>query len=96
MKIPLGVKVMTEGETGFPPMMPDFEAICSVLQSWKVYRFLLSSGGCDGCISGTGKEKEEYLVTKSRVDDLDVARGCEEKITNGIIWDYQQKVQPCL
>lgn len=50
-----------------------------------------NAGGCDGCISGTGKEKEEYLVTKSRVDDLDVARGCEEKITNGIIWDYQQK-----
>lgn len=91
MKIPLGIKVLKEDGIDFPPMIPDFEAVCGVLQSWNVYRFLLSSGGCDGCISGTGKDEESYHVTKSRVNDIDIALGCEEKIKNGIIWDYQQK-----
>lgn len=91
MKIPLGMKALKGDGIDLPPMMPDFEAVCGVLQSWKVYRFLLSSGGCDGCISGTGRDGEAYHVTKSRVNDIDIARGCEEKIKNGILWDYRKK-----
>lgn len=38
------------------------------------------------------KERDqEYRVTKSRVDDLQIAVGCESFIENGIIWDYQNK-----
>ena len=50
--IPVSKRTLKEEEYDLPPMMPDFEAICGVLQSWDVYRFLISSGGCDGCISG--------------------------------------------
>lgn len=89
--IPVSKRTLKEEEYDLPPMMPDFEAICGVLQSWDVYRFLISSGGCDGCISGTGKNDENYQVTKSRVDDLQIAMGCERLIKNGILWDYRNK-----
>ena len=91
MQIPVSKESLRNRGCDLPPVMPDFEAVCGVLQSWKVYRFLISSGGCDGCISGTGERDQEYRVTKSRVDDLQIAVGCEPFIENGIIWDYQNK-----
>ena len=91
MQIPVSKEMLKNQGCDLPPVMPDFEAVCGVLQSWKVYRFLISSGGCDGCISGTGERDQEYRVTKSRVDDLQIAVGCEPFIENGIIWDYQNK-----
>ena len=91
MKIPVSKETLRNRGCDLPPVMPDFEAVCGVLQSWKVYRFLISSGGCDGCISGTGERDQNYHVTKSRVDDLQIAVGCELFIENGIIWDYKNK-----
>ncbi|MDD6324165.1 MAG: nitrogenase component 1 [Lachnospiraceae bacterium] len=91
LRIPVSKRMLRGEGYDLPPMMPDFEAICGVLQSWEVYRFLISSGGCDGCISGTGKNDDRYQVTKSRVNDLQIAMGCEELIQNGILWDYQKK-----
>ena len=91
MKIPVSKVSLKSNLCDLPPMMPDFEAVCGVLQSWDVYRFLVSSGGCDGCISGTGERDAEYQVTKSRVDDLQIAVGCETYIENGLVWDYTTK-----
>lgn len=91
MQIPVSKEILKNRGCDLPPMMPDFEGVCGVLQSWKVYRFLISSGGCDGCISGTGQQDGEYRVTKSRVDDLQIAVGCEVFIENGIVWDYREK-----
>lgn len=91
MKIPVSKEPLKNRGCDLPPMMPDFEGVCGVLQSWKVYRFLISSGGCDGCISGTGQRDCEYQVTKSRVDDLQIAVGCEPFIENGMLWDYKKK-----
>lgn len=91
MKIPVSKMPLKSNFCDLPPMMPDFEAVCGVLQAWDVYRFLVSSGGCDGCISGIGEWGTKYRVTKSRVDDLQIAVGCEPFIENGLVWDYKNK-----
>ena len=69
-----------------PPLTPDFGSICTILQSWKIHNFLATAGGCSGCLVEL-PDHPEYRLHQSRLDDIQVALGCDELLENGIAGD---------
>lgn len=67
-----------------PPLSPDFSGIASLLQNWDVYPFLLTAGGCTGCITIADYYQQPYRLDHSRFSDLELAQGCEELAAKGI------------
>lgn len=86
--IPVTSRSAAGGLPLLPPPMPDFEAVSGVLQAYPVYRILISGGGCDGCIEKSPLCGDDYRLRKTRLNDLEVAAGCESSICAGIGRDW--------
>lgn len=67
-----------------PPPPPDFSGIASLLQGWDIYPFLLTPGGCTGCISLADGMGEDFFLERSRFTDLELAVGGESLAVEGI------------
>lgn len=72
-----------------PVPFPDAAAIARCLQSGRTYNFLMTAGGCGGCIPGE-EGLDAYHLRKSRFHDLEAAGGCEEALQNSIFRDKQE------
>ncbi len=69
-----------------PPLYPDFAGICGILLDWDLHNFMVTAGGCGGAIPELGRQ-EDYRLSHSRLDDVQIALGCEGLLTNGILAD---------
>lgn len=67
-----------------PPPPPDFSGIASLLQGWDIYPFLLTPGGCTGCISLADGMGEDFFLERSRFTDMELAVGGESLAVEGI------------
>lgn len=68
-------------------MCPDFSNVCSILQHWDCYVFLMDAGGCPGCITDTSLGNDCTPIKSSRLNDVQLAMGPEKLIENGILSD---------
>jgi hypothetical protein len=73
-----------------PPVPPDFAGIAECLQSWDTYNFLITPGGCTGCMIGRADGKQAYRLRKSRFHDMEAAMGCEQIVLEGIAADAKE------
>ena len=69
-----------------PPLLPDFNSICAVLQNWDLHNFMVTAGGCAGCLIEL-PDHPQYRLRQSRLNDIQVALGCDELLANGIAED---------
>ena len=73
-------------EKSLPPLMPDFSSICALLQSWDLHNYLATAGGCGGCMEPL-PDYGEFRLRHSRLNDVQVALGCDELLEAGIAED---------
>lgn len=83
-EIPLSDGVIRQISFPLPPPAPDNCGIISLLQEWDVYPFLLTAGGCDGCLSMSDGISADLQLDHSRFNDLELALGIEANATAGI------------
>ena len=81
---------LSNDQVALPGMCPDFSSVCSILQHWDCYVFLMDAGGCPGCITDTGSGQECTPIKSSRLDDVQLATGPEKLIENGILSDITE------
>lgn len=67
-----------------PPLYPDFNSICAGLQNWETFNFLITTGGCSGCLSKGETEERAYHLYKSRLNDVQIAQGCDDILKTAI------------
>ena len=81
---PPPVGEIPRGSAPLPVLPPDFSGVASLLQSWDAYPFLLTAGGCTGCLTLGDDATAGLRLEHSRFDDLELAAGCEAAAVNGI------------
>lgn len=64
-----------------PPPAPDFDALNDVIGAWGQDRFLVTPGGCTGCLT-QGVPQPPAMF--SRMDDILFSMGCETALTQAI------------
>ncbi len=72
------------GEVPMPPLPPDFCGAVSTLHPWEAYSFLLTPGGCAGCVEQNDGIEADLCLEHSRFNDVELAVGCEESAVKGI------------
>lgn len=85
-ELPSGGGEIVQKEKSFPPLMPDFSSICALLQTWDLHNYLATAGGCAGCMEAL-PDHGEYRLRHSRLNDVQVALGCDELLETGIAED---------
>lgn len=73
-----------------PVLPPDFSGASSLFQNWDAYPFLLTAGGCTGCLTLGDGISQELRLDYSRFDDVELATGCESSAVNGIAEGFQR------
>ena len=85
-QLPAPSGVITREVCSLPPLLPDFNSICAVLQAWDLRNFMATCGGCTGCLAEL-PDYPEYRLHQSRLNDVQIALGCDTLLENGIAED---------
>ena len=73
--------------TPLPPPAPDFDVLNDVAGAWGQDRFLVTPGGCTGCLTQSAAQAPTLF---SRMDDILLTMGCETALTQAIAGAYPQ------
>ena len=85
-ELPEPVGEIRQGNRRFPPLLPDFNSVGAILQDWDLHNFMATAGGCPGCMIEL-PDHPAYRLHKSRLDDVQVALGCDALLKNAVAED---------
>lgn len=84
--LPESKGVIRQKRKQLPPLLPDFNHVSAILQEWNLHNFMVTVGGCSGCMAEL-PDYPRYRLHKCRLDDVLVALGCDLLLENGIAAD---------
>ncbi|XVG95992.1 nitrogenase component 1 [Eubacteriales bacterium KG127] len=79
-------EIKKETRYKLPPLFPDINNICAILEQFGLDYYLVTAGGCASSIMNNSDDRE-YTIRHSKLNDIQITLGPEKILSQAIIKD---------